>query len=109
MFSSTFPVINEQPPIPEQLFGRICRASPEEARELSLSLSAADRAQLALFCNARVHLRYHGRAIADACTRESLMQEGGHAGAMLHAQMKAGPETWGVAPRTGSRRVTLSG
>ena len=109
MLFTSFPVTNETPPIPEQFFGRICRASPSEARELSMSLPSTERAQLALFCNARVHLRYHGRAIADACTKESLMQEGGHAGAMLHAQMKAGPETWGVAPRSGSRRVTLPG
>ncbi len=69
------------------LFSQICRARPEEARNLSMLLVASERAALALACNARTHLRDHARAIAGACSRESLFAEGGQAGLVLFEQV----------------------
>ncbi len=101
-------IAKDRAPVFETLFGQICRATPQEARDVSLLLTASERAALALFCNARAHLREHGRAIASACSRESLLMEGGQAGLVLFAQIDAGAETWGTAGRPEKRRVSLA-
>lgn len=90
---------DERIPVSEALFAQICRASPDEARTISMLLLPSERAQLALFCNARSHLRDRGRAIAAVCTEESLRLEGGFAGMILFDQASSKSETWG-----GSRR-----
>ena len=93
----------------ETLFAQICRATPEEACGLSMLFGASERAALALACNARTHLRDHGRAIASTCTRESLIAEGGQAGLVLFDQIGSGADTWGAAIRTEKRRISLAG
>lgn len=92
----------------DTLFAQICRATPEEARSLSMLFAVSERAALALACNARTHLRDHGRAIAGTCTRESLAAEGGQAGLVLFDQIDGGGDTWGAAPRTEKRRISLA-
>jgi hypothetical protein len=94
--------------VQEALFAQVCRSTPEEARTISLLLGVSERAALALFCNARAHLREHGRAIASACTKESLSMEGGLAGLVLFGQIEAGAETWGTATRPEKRSVSLA-
>lgn len=91
------------------LFAQICRATPEEARSLSMALPLPERAAVALACNARTHLRAQGRAIASACTLTSLVTEGGQAGLMLFNQIEAATDTWGAPVREGKRRVSLAG
>lgn len=95
--------------VAETLFAQICRATPEEARSLSMLFALPDRAALALACNARTHLRDHGRAIAGTCTRESLVAEGGQAGLVLFDQVNAGGDTWGATVRGEKRRISLGG
>ena len=85
--------------IDQALFDKICRASPEQARTIALTLPGDVRARLALFCNARGHLRAAGRAIAASCALNDLVSEGGHAGLVLHGQIDAGPDTFGDAQR----------
>lgn len=91
------------------LFPRICRATAQEARELCMSLTMSERANLALSCNSRAHLREQGRAIAGACTLESLVKEGGQAGLVLFNQIEAGAETWGTTASKERRRISLAG
>lgn len=93
----------------ETLFAQICRASPEEARTLSMLFGVSERAALALACNARTHLRDHGRAIASTCTRESLQAEGGQAGLVLFTQIGSEGDTWGAPSRLDKRRISLAG
>jgi hypothetical protein len=73
----------------DQFLAALYRSTPDEARDLSLQLPLPMRAQLALFCNARLHLRPIGRAIATACTEASLINEAGAAGRTLFAQAAA--------------------
>jgi hypothetical protein len=101
-------VSNETVPVPDAIFARVCRSNPTQARELAVLLGPSQRAQLALFCNARSHLRDVGRAIASMCSEDSLIREGGHAGRVLFSQVKAGPETWGMPAKTGPRQITLA-
>ena len=95
--------------ITDALLARICRATPNEARDLALSLSAVDRAKLAIFCNARTHLRSHGRAIAGACTEASLAEVGGHAGLELLRQVALRPDTFGAPSTTFKKPISLAG
>ena len=92
----------------DTLFAQICRATPQEARDLAMLFMAAERAALALACNARTHLRDHGRAIASTCSRESLVAEGGHAGAVLFDQIDGEGDTWGALARPEKRRISLA-
>ena len=92
----------------ETLFAQICRATPEEARSLSMLFALSERAALALACNARTHLREHGRAIAGTCTRDSLVAEGGHAGSVLFDQIDGEGDTWGAIARPEKRRISLA-
>ena len=92
----------------ETLFSQICRATPEKARDLSMLFGISERAALALAWNARTHLRDHGRAIADACSRESLLAEGGQAGLVLFDQVDRGDDTWGAIMRPEKARVSLA-
>ncbi len=107
--SEVLSMTNDTLPVSNDLFAKICRAAPKEARDLAMGLPSPSRARLALFCNARAHLREVGREIAGTCSQASLVLEGGQAGLVLFDQVKAGPETWGVPPRHNTRRVSLAG
>ncbi len=93
----------------DSLFAQICRATPQEALDLSMLLTMPERAALALSCNARAHMREQGRAIASACSLASLVKEGGQAGLSLFNQVEAGADTWGTSAASGKRRVSLAG
>lgn len=97
-----------QSAISDALVAKVCRSTPAEAQALGLTLSDADRAKLALFCNAKTHLRAQGREIARTCTEASLVREGGLAGALLLRQVDAPPDGWGVV-RHAHRSVNLDG
>ena len=70
-------------PVPDIFLAKLYRASPDEARDLGLSLPEPVRASLALFCSARVHLRELARIIAATCSPSSLMREGRESGRVL--------------------------
>ena len=92
----------------DTFLGKIYRATSDEARRLSLALDEADRARLALFCNGKAHLRGHGRAIATACTLESLISEAGQAGRILFDQAGVAPDKWGVVAHL-PKQISLGG
>jgi hypothetical protein len=70
-------------PVSDSFLAKLYRASPDEARDLGLSLAESVRASLALFCSARVHLRELARIIAATCSASSLMREGRESGRVL--------------------------
>lgn len=93
----------------ETLFAQICRATPDEARDLAMLLTAPERADLALVCYGRTHTREQGRAIASACTRAALFKAGGEAGLALFDHAADEPDAWGSAARFARKRVSLAG
>ena len=101
--------IPDRAAIIETMFAQICKSSPEEARKLSLLLTGPERADMALFCYARTHLREQGRAIAAACDPANLLNAGGAAGVALLQQAGAAGDTWGAVARPERRRVSLAG
>ena len=100
---------DERLPVPEALFGMVCRSTLNEARELCERLPEVTRARLAIFCNARAHLRDVGRAIASACSQDILVAEGGYAGAVLFKQIREEPDQWSAGIKHPAKRITLAG
>lgn len=70
-------------PVPDSFLAKLYRSTAGEARDLCLALPEQVRAQLALFCSARVHLRELARTIAAICPRASLVHEGRENGRVL--------------------------
>ena len=96
---------NDATPIDDEMVSKLCRTTLEEARQLAMLLPLDARARLALFCNARNHLRERGRVIAGACTEQALHLEAGFAGAMLFAQSTGGADSEDYSPYAVSRRA----
>lgn len=92
---------DEQIALPTALFATLCSARATDALVLVADLPEAERARLALFCNARNHLRGIGRAIAHTCSRSALTLEGGTAGQFLFEQAAQG--------RPSRKRISLGG
>ena len=73
-------------PISQELFACLIRLKASEVREFVSGLPESKRAQLALFCYARSHLRDTGLLIARECSKFALAAHGGNAGAFLASQ-----------------------
>jgi hypothetical protein len=75
-------------PISDDLLGQVYRAGPLGLEGLVADLSSMQRAQLALFCYGRAHLRELGLAVAACCDQQSLSQVAGRLGQVLYAQSR---------------------
>jgi hypothetical protein len=89
-------------PVPDEVLKAIMHATPAEAMTISRLLPERQRAQLALFCYERVHLRDTGCAIAVACDTSELVRVGGMAGEALVVQRRL------PSPAASTRRVSLA-
>ena len=102
MRDATLEIGNDEPiALPTALFAALCSAKATDALALVADLPETERARLALFCNARSHLRSVGQAIAHTCSRGALTLEGGTAGQFLFEQ--AGQH------RPSRKRISLGG
>ena len=73
--------------IPEELVGRLYRASENAVLDLISRFSQAERANLAVYCYRKTHLYRIGLSIAATCDREALVQAlGTNLGETLYAQ-----------------------
>ncbi len=61
--------------VPEELIGRLHRATDATILDLMAKFTAKERASLAMFCYQKNHLRRIGLAIAATCDRPSLVQQ----------------------------------
>jgi hypothetical protein len=104
----TAPQLDDDQRVPEELVGRLYRAAGEGAvTELLDGLSPRDRANLAMFCYRKSHLRRTGLAIAATCDLTTLVLAWGTAlGQAIFAQSRERPaDTDGVAA---SRRPKIT-
>ena len=104
----TAPQLDDDQRVPEELVGRLYRAAGEGAvTELLEGLSPRDRANLAMFCYRKSHLRRTGLAIAATCDLTTLVLAWGTAlGQAIFAQSREHPaDTDGVAA---SRRPKIT-
>ncbi len=99
---------NDSLPVSEALFTLLIRSMPQQARDLTSGMSDGQRARLALFCNARAHLREMGHVLAKTCSEEGLVREGGQAGRSLFAQARADVVVSNFSAKLATRPVTLA-
>jgi hypothetical protein len=85
----TAPQLDDDQIVPDELVGRLYRAGESAVADLLSGLSLGDRANLAMYCYRKSHLRRTGLAIAATCDRTTLIQAWGTAlGHAIFAQSR---------------------
>lgn len=97
-----------QCPVPLELLALLLRVSDEQAGETINSLPERQRAELAVFCYGRNHLRDLGLKIAALCSEAVMTRVAGSIGSMIvhQARQSGTPGTAMSAPYR--RTVTLA-
>jgi hypothetical protein len=67
------PQLDNDQAVPDELTGRLYQATENTVGDLVAGLSLAQRANLAMFCYRKAHLRRVGLAIAATCDRSALV------------------------------------
>jgi len=102
----TAPQLDDDQFVPDDLVGRLYRAGESAVADLLGELSLGDRANLAMYCYRKSHLRRTGLAIAATCDLTSLVQAWRTAlGQAIFAQSREPAETERVL---GSRRPKIT-
>lgn len=84
--------IDDDQVVPDELIGRLYRATESSVFDLLPDLSVQERAQLAMFCYRKSHLHRIGLAIAATCDESVLVQTWGSAlGQALYARSREAP------------------
>jgi hypothetical protein len=101
--------INDDQSVPDDLIGRLYRATESTVFDLLPSLSLQERAYLAMFCYRKSHLHRIGLAIAATCDENVLVQTWGTAlGQTLYAQSREAPPAPQRAPGQHRTKITLA-
>lgn len=94
--------------VSEQVLSRLFHAEEDGIDAIICNLSRFERAQLAVFCYARSHLRTIGLAIADTCEYSDLLEaSGSNAVAQTLLAQAHGPRTPVERHHNGRRAITL--
>jgi hypothetical protein len=103
------PQIDDDQVVPEELIGRLYRATESTVFDMLPELSVQDRAYLAMFCYRKSHLHRIGLAIAATCDENVLVQTWGTAlGQTLYAQSREAPRAPQRAPGQHRTKITLA-
>ena len=103
------PQIDDDQSVPDELIGRLYRATERSVCELLPELTAQDRAYLAMFCYRKSHLHRIGLAIAATCDESVLVQTWGTAlGQTLYSQSREAPRKPPRVPGQHRSKVTLA-
>lgn len=101
--------IDDDQEVPEELIGRLYRATESSVFDMLPDLSLQDRAYLAMFCYRKSHLHRIGLAIAATCDENVLVQTWGTAlGQTLYAQSRDAPPAPQRAPGQHRSKITLA-
>ncbi|HEY1544866.1 MAG TPA: hypothetical protein VGG01_20915 [Xanthobacteraceae bacterium] len=101
--------INDDQSVPDDLIGRLYRASESTVFDLLPSLSLQERAYLAMFCYRKSHLHRIGLAIAATCDEGVLVQTWGTAlGQTLYSQSREAPPAPPRQPGQHRSKITLA-
>jgi hypothetical protein len=96
------------PAVSDELIGRLYASRQQELTHMVADLPPDQRANLALFCYRRAHLREIGLAIAATCDQWSLVNVAGKAGDVLYAHSRTQPEVIEPVLPYGRRKITLA-
>jgi hypothetical protein len=103
------PRIDDDQAVPDELIGRLYRATESSVFEMLPGLSVQDRAYLAMFCYRKSHLHRIGLAIAATCDETVLVQTWGTAlGQTLYAQSREAPRVPQRAVGQHRAKITLA-
>jgi hypothetical protein len=94
--------------VSDELIGRLYASRQHELAQMVAGLPSEQRANLALFCYRRAHLREIGLAIAATCDQWSLVNVAGKAGDVLYAHSRSQPEVVEPVLPYGRRKITLA-
>src|SRR5580704_4171935 len=94
--------------VSDELIGRLYASRQHELAQMVADLPAQQRANLALFCYQRAHLREIGLAVAATCDQWSLVNAAGKAGDVLFAHSRTQPEVIEPVLPYGRRKITLA-
>jgi hypothetical protein len=75
-------------PISLEMLGRLRRGDEQALAAVLPDLTEQQRAQLAIFCNSRQHLRELRLQVAAVCEEHSLVRLAGSAGSVLFSQAR---------------------
>ncbi len=101
--------IDDDQEVPEELIGRLYRATESSVFDMLPDLTVQDRAYLAMFCYRKSHLHRIGLAIAATCDENVLVQTWGTAlGQTLYAQSREAPPVPARAPGQHRSKITLA-
>lgn len=107
--SGPAPQIDDDQEVPEELIGRLYRATESSVFDMLPDLSLQDRAYLAMFCYRKSHLHRIGLAIAATCDENVLVQTWGTAlGQTLFAQSREAPPAPHRPPGQHRSKITLA-
>jgi hypothetical protein len=102
------PQIDNDQLVPDELIGRLYRATEGSVSDLLPELTVQDRAYLAMFCYRKSHLHRIGLAIAATCDQTALVATWGTAlGQALYAQSREAPPER-RAPGQHRSKITLA-
>src|ERR1700680_435204 len=102
------PRVDDDQAVPDELIGRLYRATESSVFDLLPELSVQDRAYLAMFCYRKSHLHRIGLAIAATCDESVLVQTWGTAiGQTLYAQSREVPPAPLRPPRPHRSKIKL--
>ena len=103
------PQIDDDQEVPEELIGRLYRATESTVFDMLPDLTVQDRAYLAMFCYRKSHLHRIGLAIAATCDEDVLVQTWGTAlGQTLYAQSREAPRKPQRVPGQHRAKITLA-
>ncbi len=103
------PQIDDDQVVPDELIGRLYRATESSVSDLLPDMSVQDRAYLAMFCYRKSHLHRIGLAIAATCDQSVLVRTWGSAlGQTLYAQSREEPPKPRRAPGQHRLKITLA-
>jgi hypothetical protein len=71
------PLLDDDAAVPEELIGLLVRATDTTILDLTEKFTPQERANLAVFCYHKAHLRRTGLAIAATCDLAALVQQWG--------------------------------
>lgn len=107
--SPATPQLVEDTFVPEELIGRLHRATDTTILDLMAKFTAQERANLAMFCYHKAHLRRIGLAIAATCDLPSLVQQWGTVlGHAIFTQSRGGATDPDPARASHRPKVTLA-
>jgi hypothetical protein len=95
-------------PVPDEVLGKLYRASPQGRNDLIATVGSHTRAMLALYCYRRAHLQSLGLVIAATCAKDELETFGGNFGKALFEKARAAVDKLEPSRVVRRRKVTLS-